>query len=139
MPDIRSELSTKNKWWIPKHAFYTAYHYALQYNDWKHEYSVLDGAVGAVVSDGMPHGNTVGDPTQSVGIKRAELAGKIELIEKTVREVDEPLYPWLIVAVTKEDVNYNYLRTMMHIPCGKNMYYNKRRQFYYLLCKKIGG
>ena len=139
MPDIRAELSQKNKWWIPKHAFYTAYHYALQYDDWKREYASLDGGVGAVKMDGMPHSTDVGDPTPNIGIRRAELADKMRLIEDTVKEVDAILYPWLIVAVTKEDINYNYLQTMMRIPCGKNMYYNKRRQFYYILSKRMGG
>lgn len=139
MPDIRAELSQKNKWWISKHAFYTAYHYALQYDDWKCEYNALDGAVGAVKVDGMPHSTEVGNPTPSIGMRRAELAEKMRLIEDTVREVDEFLYPWLIVAVTKEGVNFNYLQTMMNIPCCKNVYYNKRRHFYYILCKKMGG
>ena len=139
MPDIRAELSQKNKWWIPKHAFYTAYHYALQYDDWKREYNALDGAVGAVKVDGMPHGSEVGNPTSTIGIRRAELAEKMRVIEETVKEVDEALFPWLIVAVTKEDINYNYLLTMMRIPCSRNVYYGLRRQFYYRLCKKIGG
>lgn len=139
MAEVRAELSKKNQWWIPKHAFYTAYHYALQYNDWKHEHSVLDGAVGTVVADGMPRASSIGNITQNTGIKRAELADKMRLIEETVKEVDEALYPWLIIAVTKEGINYNYLHTMMRMPCSRNSYYNKRRQFYYLLCKKIGG
>lgn len=139
MPDIRAELSQKNQYWMPKHAFYAAYHYALQYNDWKLEHSVLDGAAGAVVSDGMPRGSGIGNSTQEIGIKRAELAEKMRTIEETVREVDEFLYPWLIVAVTRENVSFHYLQTMMHIPCGRDSYYAKRRQFYYLLGKKLGA
>ena len=48
-------------------------------------------------------------------------------------DADQDLYQYLLKAVTSEDVTYRYLKMIMRIPCGKKMYYDRRRKFYWLL------
>lgn len=138
----RVKAATKGRWALNKHEFYTAYHYALQYMDWLDQYNALKDSVGAIVTDGMPHGNTVGNPTQNLAIKRAELRQKMALIENTAMAADKSIWPWILLAVTKEGVTYASLACPSKsgddpIPCGKDMFYDRRRKFYWLLAKNI--
>lgn len=137
MPRIRSEISKRNEYWISKHAFYTAYHYALQYNEWRDEYERVSGGLRGVSYDGMPHGNSVGNPTESAGIRGADLWAKMHLIEETAERADPDIARYILKAVTNEGVTYDYLRGIMGIPCGHNQYYKARRRFYFLLSKHL--
>ncbi len=136
MTKIRPELKN-SEWAISKHSFYTAYHYALQYNEWRDRYIYLMG-IDSINFDGMPPGSGKNSPTEKKGIEIAELRRKISLVEETAMETAPELYKWIIKAVTNEGISYTYLSTYMGIPCGKNLYYNRRRKFYYLLSQKIG-
>jgi hypothetical protein len=109
-----------------------------QYQEWKDEYRTLsEQTVNGVNYDGMPHGSNVGDPTGNAGEKLAELARKIQLVEETAIEADPLLAKYILKAVTDENVTFNYLQQFMNIPCGKDMYYSKRRRFYWLMSRRI--
>ena len=135
--NYRAEISKKNKYWISKHRFYEISHYCLQYNEWKDEYTTLSRqGISGVEYDGMPHGSDVGNPTEHAGIRLAELKTKMETIERTAEETDPVLAKYILKAVTNEDVTFNYLKQFMNIPCEKDMYYDRRRKFYWLMSKK---
>ncbi len=136
MGKVRAELSKKNIYYISKHAFYTAYHYALQYTDWKQEYDALANSLRS--GEGMPgKSSKVGNPTENVGIKRAELKSKLDLIENTAIEADHELAQYILLGAINSGNTYNYLKAIHNIPCGQRKYYESRRRFYYLLSKKI--
>lgn len=137
MPKYRK----KEAWKIGKHEFYTAYHYALQYQEWQDRLRTLTDSVGAIQSDGQPHGNGTSNPTEGLAIKRAELEDRMAVIEDVAHEATDDcdwMYVYLLRAVTDDNITYEYLRQIMKIPCGKNYYYDHRWKFYYLLSKKIG-
>jgi len=133
---MRSEISKKSKYWIERQRYLLLYHYCLQYQSWKDEYSTLDGKK-AMVYDGMPHGTSVGSPTESLAIKRAELSAQIQGLEQTAYEADPALAKWILKGVTDENATYTYLQMMMDIPCSRNTYYSRRRYFFWLLDKKV--
>ena len=81
----------------------------------------------------MPVTHCGSDATQQLAIRRAQLEKNCELIEQTAIEADPDIYQYLLKAVTNEDVTYRYMRMIMGIPCGKKMYYDRRRKFYWLL------
>jgi hypothetical protein len=143
MTKIRAELSKKNPLYVEKHAFLSAYHFALQYPEWKRQYADSVGsAVKAVDYDGMPHGSGTGDPTARIAMRSNILSGNIALIESVALTAGRDLAEYLLYAVTNEGVSYKYLRYgrckhLGPIPCGKNEYYQMRRLFYYLLSKKM--
>lgn len=132
---IRAVLK-KSEWKLSKHEFYTAYHYALQYNDWKSEAASIT-FMTAIPIDDMPHGTNVGNPTEAKAMRRAALTGKMSVIESLARTAGGDIYKWLLLGVTNEGYSYNYLRERLNIPCGKDFYYDRRRKFYYLLNKKL--
>lgn len=137
MPNIRP--INKNKYQISKHRFFELYHFCLQYNEWKEELACKCDTVRSVDTSGtMVIGtNIVSDPTSNLSIRRVEIIKKCELIEEAALETDKTLYRYILKAVTNEGMTYNYLRTVMGMPCGKNVYYNMRRKFYWILSKKM--
>ncbi len=136
MGKIRAEHSKAGEYYVSKHAFYAAYHYAMQYREWKEEYDALSDSLKG--NGGMPCGGSMpGKPTERTGIKRAELSTKMDLIERTAREADEALARYILIGVTEENATYQALKRIYNIPCGQTMYYNRRRRFYWLLAKKL--
>ena len=144
--NYRAKISPKNKYWISKHRFYEIEHHCLQYKEWEDEYLALSTqGVSGVDYDGMPHGTNVGDPTASAGARLAVLKQKMDLVEETVREIDneivkkgnKTIFNHLLVAVTNEGISYNYLDMVMGIPVGEKTYYAARRKFYWLMSQKI--
>ena len=75
--------------------------------------------------------------TERLAIKRLELEEKCKRIEQTAIEADPDIYQWLLEGVTTEYATYRYLRDAKGIPCGKDLYYDRRRKFYYLMSNKI--
>ena len=64
------QLSKRNPLYIEKHAFWSAYHFALQYPDWKRQYAeAMAQTLKAVDYNDMPHGSTTGDPTPRIAMR----------------------------------------------------------------------
>lgn len=130
---IRPELSTKNKYHIDKHRHYELKHFCLQYPKWKKTYTDLDASSFGLSSfENTPSGNLPGDPTARRAITKAQLMEYIEMVEKVAREADDHLWQYILKAVT-ENLSYTHLKTRLGIPCGKDMYYDRYRKFFWLL------
>jgi hypothetical protein len=130
---IRPELSIKNKYYIDKHRHYELKHFCLQYPDWKKSYTELDTSnVGLSSFENTPSGNLPGDPTARRALAKAQLTERIEMVESIAREADHYLWQYILKAVT-ENLSYTYLKTKLGIPCGKDMYYDRYRKFFWLL------
>jgi hypothetical protein len=139
---IRAELSKKNPLYIDKHAFLSAYHFALQYPEWKRQYAdAIGSAVKAVDYNDMPHGTGTGDPTARIAMRSSILRSNIDLIERTALTAGQDLAEYLLYAVTNEGVTFNYLHSercpLGKILCERTKYYQMRRLFYYLLSKRL--
>ena len=130
---IRAEISQKNKYWISKHRYYELKHFCLQYPEWKKAYSELcDEKLPLSMIETIPTDNFPSDPAIQRALLKAYYSERIKLIEKTALEADPCLYDYIIKGVTEER-SYTYLNTVMEIPCGKDMYYDRYRKFFWLL------
>ena len=125
----------QSKYGISKNRFWELYYWCLQYGEWKDELKYKTDTVGAMEITDMPTSRNVGDATQQLAIRRSMLEQNCRLIEQTAIEADPDIYQYLLKAVT-EDASYRYLDMIMNIPCGKKMYYDRRRKFYWLLSQK---
>lgn len=135
---IRPELSIKNKYHIDKHRHYELKHFCLQYPMWKKAYVDLEEVnVALSTTERFPSSNLPGDPTAKRAMARAQLIERIEMVEKIAMEADDYLWKYILKAVT-ENLSYTHLRTKMGIPCGKDMYYDRYRKFFWLLNKVRG-
>lgn len=132
---IRPEISEKNKYWIDKHRHYELKHFCLQYPEWKRIYATLDNAnIPLSMMDRLPTSNIPGDPTAKRALMKTYYAERIKLIEKIALESDLYLHKYILKAVT-EGLSYTYLKARLDIPCGRDMYYDRYRRFFWLLSK----
>ena len=134
MPNVRP--INEKKYQISKHRFAELYNFCLQYNEWKDELKYKTNTVESPELTDMPRRHANSNATQSLAMRRKELSDKCQLIEQTAREADYDIYPYILKAVTNVGISYNYLKEFMDIPCGKDMYYDRRRKFYWLLSLK---
>ena len=132
---IRPSISEKNKYWIDKHRHYELKHFCLQYNDWKKVYIEIDdvsiplSTIARISTSNMP-----GDPTAKRAMLKAYYSEKIKMVERIAMEADKCLWEYILKAVT-EGYSYTYLKTRLGIPCGRDMYYDRYRKFFWLLDK----
>ena len=133
----RNKLMAK-KYELSKNRYYEMYYYALQYNEWKDELKYKYDTSKAINYSDMPKANSInGSPTEDTAIKCAELQHKIEMIENAAKISDPELYKYILKGVTNSDISYNYLSTVMNIPCSANTYYDRRRKFYWILSQNV--
>lgn len=132
---VRAELSTKNKYWIDKHRHYELKHFCLQYPMWKKVYSEFsDFSIPLSTIERVSTNNLPGDPTAHRATMKAYYSEKINMIERVAKETDKYLFEYIIKAVT-EGRSYTYLKTKLDMPCGRDMYYDRYRKFFWLLSK----
>lgn len=130
---IRPKISEKNKYYIDKHRYYELKHFCLQYNEWKKMYALCnESIIFASNIECSPSSNIPSDLTAKYAIKKAYYAERIKIIEQAAIDADDFLYPYILKAVT-EGLSYANLKTKMEIPCGKDMYYDRYRKFFWLL------
>ena len=135
---IRAEISKKNRYWISKHRHYELKHFCLQYPEWKKACSLRSGvsACLSTVTTSIKNHNFLYSPfsNNSMLSNYTEL---IELIERIAIEADPYLYEYIIKGVT-EGRSYTYLKAVLGMPCGKDMYYDRYRKFFWLLSNARG-
>ena len=128
---------SEKKYNISKHRFRELYYFCLQYQEWRDELKYKTDDVSSVGITNMPTSHNTNSNVERLALRRAQLEEKCKILEQTAIETDETLYQYIIKAVTNEGVSYNYLKMVMNIPCCKNVWYDRRRKFYYLLSRKI--
>ena len=126
---IRSEISKRNKYWISKHRYYELKHFCLQYQEWK---SMMRDSYWV-------SGHSGGDPQWSDRVfgtvnRRENCSRYISMVEKAAQDASDEIGEYILKAVT-EDLSYVNLRMIHEIPCGKDMYYDRYRKFFWLLAK----
>lgn len=130
---IRAEISQKNKYWINKHRYYELKHFCLQYPDWKKVYSELcDVNLPLSMIDSTTANIHSDNPADKRVLLKNFYSERIKIIEKTALEADLSLHNYIVKGVT-EGRSYTYLKTVLDIPCGKDMYYDRYRKFFWLL------
>lgn len=132
---IRPEISTRNKYYITKHRYYELKHFCSQYQEWKKAYANLcntDLSLSMIEVDSQIDPSS--DPIYQREILKEYYLKRIKMVEETAIEADSYLYDYIIKGVT-DGRSYTYLKTVLGIPCGKDMYYDKYRKFFWLLNK----
>ena len=82
----------------------------------------------------LSSGNNVGDPTVNIAMQKPYYLDRIRLIEKTAKQADQYLCNYILKAVT-EGLSYTCLKFKMEISCGRVMFYDRYRRFFWLLSK----
>lgn len=132
---IRPVVSEKNRYRIPKHRYYELKHFCLQYNDWKQRYVELISTIGAEsikYNPALSANRIFVDRTADTAIELESLSRRITMVEEIVQMADKCLAKYILKSVT-EDVAFPKLSAYYEIPCGKDMFYDRRRKFFWLL------
>jgi hypothetical protein len=119
-----------------KYAYRELANFCLQYPEKKKQLCELRNPLKCQSYSGMPFGGGTSDQTARQADRAVKLSLDIDLIERTAAEVDRGLQQYIIWGVTQANVNYDILRDLKGMPCGKEYYYKRRRQFFYELSKK---
>ena len=128
---IRPDISRKNKYWIDKHRHYELKHFCLQYPEWTREYHSSPN-IPLSIMDVNSRSNIHNDPTFKEVMRKERCLERIKLIERVAKEADEDLHNYILKAVT-EGLSYTYLKSKLDMPCGKDLYYDRYRRFFWLL------
>ena len=132
------QLSKNSKYYLPKHTHLACIHYALQYRDWKAELDAERDTRGAIRYD-KDRVQTSGDydSTSETAIRMVAIAKKVDIIEECIKTAcnGSNLEQYIKLGVC---YGFNMNQLLLNgMPCGKDLYYNIRRRFYYELSKKI--
>lgn len=128
----------EDKYGINKYQFLEVKYHCLQYPEWRRELAELTNTIKAMQYGQEGKGSpSQASATERLAIRRVELEEKCKRVEQTAIEAAPDFYQWLLEGVTTDYATYRYLRDAKGMPCGKNMYYEGRRRFYYLLSTKF--
>lgn len=131
-------LSENNKYYLPKHTYLACIHYSLQYRDWKASLDADRDTRGAIRYD-KDRVQTSGDydSTSETAMRMVEIQNKINLIDECIEIACDSsgIEQYLKLGVCYGFTFYQLER--QGIPCGKDLYYEIRRRFYFELSKKI--
>lgn len=131
-------LSEKNEFYLPKEEFLTVLHFALQYPNWVRELQQEPDTSKAITYDEERVQTSGGyDACSETAMRRYMLEKKKKLVEDTVREVAPEIYDYLLLGVAYGWTFWQLQEKGM--PCGKDMYYRKRRQFYFCLSSEMNN
>lgn len=131
--NIRPDISLKNKYWINRHRYYELKHFCMQYTFWKKAYAALNEPLFPSTNvDKLPGSKCVSDITSKQAVARAYYDCRIKMVEQAAEEADEELKDYILKAVT-EGLSYANLKSRLDIPCGKDMYYDRYRKFFWVL------
>lgn len=129
---IRPELAKDNKYYISKHHFYELKHFCLQYGEWKERYeSLLDTRKSLEIGERVDTSNSR-NIVENIAAELSELSYRMKLVEDLTRVADTEIGDYIFKAVT-EDLSFAYLQGKLGIPCGKDMYYDRYRRFFWML------
>ena len=135
---LRAELSISNPYFIEKHRHYELKHFCLQYPSWKRKYSEINALSGKTLNiGGIGRTKAIANPTERIALAKHYYSERISLVEETAKETNPMIWQFLLRGIT-EGLSYDLLKIKMDIPCGKDMYYENYRKFFWLLDKKRG-
>ena len=129
-------LSQKNTYFLPREEYLTALHFALRYPLWCEELRTDPDTSRAIRYDGDRVQTSGGsDMTAETAMRRKIIADKKKLVEETAMAAGKEIYPFLLKGVTG---GFTFWQLKQQgLPCEKDMYYDRRHKFYYLLAQKI--
>lgn len=125
-----------SKYFVPKETFLTVVHYCRQYPGWLEELRRGPDMVKAIdYQKDRVQVSPSSDQLERVAIRRAALYEKLRSVEYTAEIVAGDLAGWLIKGVCYGHP-YHYLQ-QKGIPCGKDLYYQLRRRFYFEMAQRL--
>ena len=133
--DIRPEISKQSPYWISRHRFYELKHFCLQYKEWKEDLQVIS-CCGRNPLDGQEHSRSgsISDPVFDCVLKRELLSDHVDMVNKAAKACSDEIGNYIFKGVT-EGLSWEQQFLQNGIPCGKDMYYEAFRRFFWVLSR----
>lgn len=132
---VSSKISKKNQWWISENRHMELRYFCLQYREWRNLYYSVNVNSGSII-EYKPKTNDISSIVENETIRRAKCLAKMRSVEQASKLCDDALGCYVFKAVT-EGRTYEYLRTMLDIPCGRRQFYERVRKFFWILDKIV--
>lgn len=132
---MRSELSKKNPYWIPRERYLELKHFTKGYWDYMTELRALYGLKSCTVIDLSREKRYL-----SGGVKPGIIywREKLDCIEKAANEACKELAPYVLQVII-ESSSYDKLNARYNIPCGRRQFYRAYRRYFWYLDKMLKG
>lgn len=133
---MKSEISEKNPYYIPKHRYYELYHFCRQYPMWQKAYDSLVELSHRPEDLALFDTNEHGDPTARCAEAKEYYFSRMQMIGHAIEKIDPDgvLYGWLLMNVT-ENISYDAMDAKYGMPVSRDEFYKKRREFFWHLSK----
>lgn len=131
---MKPELSKRNKYYVERYRYYELKYFCMQYPLWKSYLKDLNDSIVTTPKYLISEDNVISDPTQKRILIRERYINRIKMVEQAAFDTDPSLYSYILKGVT-EGLSYNILKARFNIPCGRDMYYERYRKFFWLLNK----
>jgi len=116
---------------LSKHRRLELTHFCLQYREWEKERNAismyLESHFKEVKNVDIP------DPTFDISARRLELEEKMNMVKQSASECDPFIGDKILIAVI-DDRAFSYFEAR-GISCGKDMFYDRLRKFFWILDK----
>lgn len=130
---MKSEISKKNPYWIPKDRYLELKHWCHQYDQWKDDrnnllYLRAKNSQGEKISE-------VFDPTFITATKLERLDKNISMVDTLVKEIfpnDWKIFKYCLVS----DWSYDVASIHHRVTISRSEWYKRRREFFYWLDKR---
>ena len=133
---MRKRSMSYEKYGISRKRYKELCGFCEQYPEWKDELRKGFGLRSPEI-DGMPHGSGgKSDRTADTAMRRYTIQQKVDLIEKTAREVSSEMAEYIIKSACYE-IPYWYLSNALRIPISDGAFRDLKRYFFYLLHKRL--
>ena len=130
---MKSSISKKNKYWIPKYRYLELKNWVRQYAGWRHDLAELrylkSKATAGVFTGDIPR------PTEELATIRARLNRNMEIVEQACLEV-MPEDPVIFLKAVTEGLSYDLLSMQRVISVSRSIWYESYRRFFYILDKR---
>jgi hypothetical protein len=149
-----------SKYGISKYRYRELYNMCMQYPEWKFFLESQTDTIKAAGMSGEPDGGAIREKGEhgfvyletmarvpraaqyenqgeNLAIRRAEISDKCRVIEECANQAGGGIFKWLLYAVTHEAVTYYDLRERHNMPCGREMFDECRRKFFFNLSEKL--
>lgn len=132
------QLSTKNKYYIPREDYLTAIHYSLRYPLWVAEVEDARDTSTAIRYDkDKVQTSPSGDMIINAATRAIELSKKVELIDGIIKRcADGSVMEYYLRLGVCYGLTFDQLK-QRDMPCEHKKYYEMRRRYYYELSQVI--
>ena len=137
--NLKPELSTKSKWYVPKDRYYELKYFCRMYPMYiRVRNDIYANSFNSAYIIRI-NSKTKKFCTRSELVEKAadiseKCSKKIDAINKAAVETDKELSDYIVKGIT-ENLSYDVLKVRYNIPCSRGVYYELYREFFWHLDK----